>query len=84
MMFFGRYLTPDGAPDLRPRIDSSLRPPLQKDLTDALSLEQDLYSGDFLGSFENISSDESCGVQLRWNVGAGDSGSTHSGTAHNP
>jgi len=84
MMFFGRYLTPDGAPDLRPRIASSLRPPSFKDFVGALSLEQQFYDGGFFhDAFEGIGSDTDCGVHLTWDVGGGDSGSIVFGTAPN-
>jgi dienelactone hydrolase len=84
MMFFGRYLTPDGAPDLRPRIASSLRPPALKDFTGALSSEQQRSAGAFLGGFEAIDSDSGCGVQLTWETSLADRGSIHCGTAPSP
>jgi len=84
MMFFGRYLTPEGAPDLRPRIASNLRPPSVKDFTHALSVEQEFYAGAFLDdSFENIGSNRGCGVQLTWEISANDLGTTNYGAAPN-
>jgi hypothetical protein len=82
-MFFGRYLTPSGAPDLRPRIPSSLRPPSFKDFTNALSLDQQFYADGFLSGFETIGSDSGCGVRLTWDVGGADAGSLVCGTAPN-
>lgn len=84
MMFFGRYLTPSGAPDLRPRIASSLRPPTFADFTGPLSPEQQFYAGGFLSAFETIGAAPGCGVQLTWDVGGPDSGSLVCGTAPNP
>jgi pimeloyl-ACP methyl ester carboxylesterase len=81
MMFFGRYLTPSGAPDLRGCIASSLQPPSFEDFASALSPDQEFYAGGFLGGFETIGSHPGCSVRLTWDVGAGDSGSVVCGKA---
>jgi hypothetical protein len=71
MMFFGRYLVPEGAPDLQARIASSLLPPTQAAFQLPLSLDQQFYAGAFLGGFENLG--PACQVTLAWDTGA-DSG----------
>ncbi len=71
MMFFGRYLRPEGAPDLTSQIASSLVPPKLADLE--LTPEQEFFAGSFLGGFESIDS-RACQVQLAWDVSPGDSG----------
>jgi pimeloyl-ACP methyl ester carboxylesterase len=73
VMFFGRYLRPEGVPDLRPRIPASLIPPKLADL--GLTLDQEFYAGGYIGAFEHLTNAGGCGVALAWDAGGGDSGS---------
>jgi hypothetical protein len=72
MMFFGRYLRPENAPDLRGPIPSSLMPPKFASLH--LTNLQVFYAGDFLTGFENLNTDSSCGARMAWDIGGGDNG----------
>lgn len=71
IMFFGRYLKPENAPDLRPRIAPSLVPPRLSDL--GLTLDQEFYAGGWLNGWANLETDSDCQVKLTWDTGA-DSG----------
>jgi hypothetical protein len=73
LMFFGRYLRPEGAPDLTHRISASLVPPKLASLE--LTFDQKFYAGDYLGAFEHIAgSAGDCSVALTWDAGGGDAG----------
>jgi Chlorophyllase enzyme len=71
-MFFGRYLQPEGAPDLKGTIPSSLLPPKLSDL--GLTQDQQFYAGGWLSAFANISSHPGCKVSLTWELSAADTG----------
>ena len=76
LMFFGRYLRPEGAPDLRPLIAPSLVPPKLADVE--LTPDQRFYAGTFLSAFESIEAagPGDCGVALTWDAD-GNVGSTN-------
>jgi alpha/beta hydrolase fold len=74
MMFFGRYLRPENAPDLRGPIPSSLMPPKFASLQ--LTNLQVFYAGNFLTGFENLSTNSPCGAHMAWDIGGGDNGTT--------
>jgi hypothetical protein len=78
LMFFGRYLHPEGAPDLRARIPASLVPPAFATL--GLTTDQEFYAGAYLGAFESVEvagHNGRCGVALTWDMGGGDVGTTN-------
>lgn len=74
MMFFGRYLQPESAPDLRLQINPHLIPPTLADLRASLSEEQQFYTNPdnlvpFLEGFEQLETTASCSLTLQAEVG---------------
>jgi pimeloyl-ACP methyl ester carboxylesterase len=76
LMFFGRYLRPEGAPDLRQRLPPSLVPPKFADL--GLTTDQQFYAGGYLSAFESLAGAAAgpCGVALTWEADGGIAGTT--------
>ncbi|HYZ77529.1 MAG TPA: alpha/beta fold hydrolase [Gaiellaceae bacterium] len=73
MMFFGRYLTAPGAPNLLGQIGPRLIPPRLQNM--ALSQDQQFFAGGYLYAFENLSIfDLGCQVRLAWDAGGGQAG----------